>query len=310
MKFFKSSVSIVLVTMIFVIAAASATADGGGVSIMPWYPQGSNYVFVCNAGFPATSYDFSFGDGQKLFDLTTNNVYHTFTQNGVYEVSCGASDQNYSEVYLLRVSVGTEQTVAPIDNQSATLEIAPYFPQGPNGLDYVFDCNAQGFTPTSYDWNFGDGQKLYDMPVNNVFHRFDQGGPYTVNCAASNSEYRVGASQIIAGGIPETPFPPGNGTPTPPTNTTPPVTPNATVVLSVAPYFPQAGNYVFICAAAGITPTSYDWQFGDGSQLLGMSANNVWHSYAPGNYTVSCTATDGVTSVQGTLPVDQANLTD
>ncbi len=280
-----------VLAMLFVISAASATASGD-ISIMQWYPQGSNYVFVCNPGFAATTYDFSFGDGQKLMDMTSNNVYHTYTQSGEYEVACTASNETFNKVYLLRVGVGTNQTVPPIGDQSAELQIAPYFPQGPDGRDYVFNCNAFGFTPTSYDWDFGDGQKLYDMPVNDVFHRFDQSGSYTVNCAASNSAYRVGASKIIAGGIPETP-----------TNTSD--SESNAAVLSVAPYYPQGSVYVFVCTATGFTPTSYDWDFGDGSKLLGMSSDNVWHAYGSGTFDVSCTAMNNETSETGLLQVVQ-----
>ena len=42
-------------------------------------------------------------------------------------------------------------TLAPI-NSSVIVSVAPWFPQE---LDYVFLCEA-GFTPTSYDWYFGD----------------------------------------------------------------------------------------------------------------------------------------------------------
>lgn len=303
MKILTIGVSIVMMAMLFAIPAVSAAA---GLSIMPWYPQGNNYVFVCDAEFSATSYDYSFGDGERLFDMTTNNVYHTFLQEGEHEVACTASNETYSKVYLLRISVGTTQTVPPIGDESAVLEIAPYFPQGPDGLDYVFICEAMGFTPTSYDWDFGDGEKLYDMPVDNVFHRFGESGLYRVNCAASNSAYRVGASKIIAGGIPETAFPPGNGSET---NASEPDETPATV-LSIAPYFPQGGDYVLVCDASGFTPTTYDWDFGDGSKLTDMSWNDVWHTYGPGVYDARCTARNDVESAQDTLQIIQPIVAD
>jgi len=61
--------------------------------------------------------------------------------------------------------------------------------------------------------------------------------------------------------------------------------------LKIAQWYPQENNYVFICEATGFTPTSYDWVFGDGHKLLGMSFDNVYHTYEqPGSYTPQCTA--------------------
>ncbi len=85
--------------------------------------------------------------------------------------------------------------------------------------------------------------------------------------------------------------------------TTTPVNETAqTTTLSIAPWFPQGGNYVFICNA-GFTATSYDWTYGDGSKLLDYSQNNVYHSYASGNYDVTCTAKNAQTSSTGTLTI-------
>lgn len=65
----------------------------------------------------------------------------------------------------------------------ADLFVKQWYPKGGN---YVFVCEAQGFTPTAYDWDFGDGQKLYDVTNRDVFHRYDNGGQYVVSCTASD----------------------------------------------------------------------------------------------------------------------------
>jgi uncharacterized low-complexity protein len=60
--------------------------------------------------------------------------------------------------------------------------------------------------------------------------------------------------------------------------------------LSIAPFFPQDGNFTFICTANGFTATNYTWYFGDGGFLPQIANNVVFHHYAPGSYTVACRA--------------------
>lgn len=76
----------------------------------------------------------------------------------------------------------TNQTI--LTNQSVTLSIAPWFPKGNN---YIFRCIATGFTPTSYDWIFGDGQKTLNHNQNNVYHTYAN-GTYNVICIARNPQ--------------------------------------------------------------------------------------------------------------------------
>ncbi|MBI2546152.1 hypothetical protein HYV81_03155 [Candidatus Woesearchaeota archaeon] len=95
--------------------------------------------------------------------------------------------------------------------------------------------------------------------------------------------------------------------PTPPTNDTPTnITPsNGTlaVSLSIAPWYPQNRSYVFVCGTSGFSPTSYDWFFGDGSKQLASANRDVYYTYAPGSYSVSCTARQGTTAMNDTLPI-------
>jgi hypothetical protein len=53
-------------------------------------------------------------------------------------------------------------------------------------LNAVFVCNANGFTPTAYSWNFGDGSSSLDRGVNDVYHSFSSNGTKTITCTASN----------------------------------------------------------------------------------------------------------------------------
>ena len=76
------------------------------VGIAPWFPQGKNYVFTCNAaGMVPTSYDWSFGDGQRQYDATRNDVYHTFGVAGDFAVTCTAKNGQVAKVGMLNVAV-------------------------------------------------------------------------------------------------------------------------------------------------------------------------------------------------------------
>ena len=164
---------------LFVAAVFAGIDPGASLSIADWYPKGGNYVFVCEAeGFTPTGYDWDFGDGQKLYDVANSNVFHHYSHNGYYDVSCTPADGegNYAIAHL-----GVD-----VDMAQAHVDIAPWFPQG---MNYVFECNTPGFgfTPEFYDWDFGDGQKLYDVSNQNIWHTFGDSGEYMVSCTASDN---------------------------------------------------------------------------------------------------------------------------
>ena len=79
---------------------------------------------------------------------------------------------------------------------SVSLSIAPWYPKG---NDYVLSCNAQGFTATSYDWIFGDGQQLYNYNQNNIYHIYNNGS-YDASCIAKGSTQQgTGTLHIVVG---------------------------------------------------------------------------------------------------------------
>ncbi len=74
-------------------------------------------------------------------------------------------------------------TVPPASGASASLGIAPWFPQG---RSYVFVCNATGFTPSAYDFAFGDGNKQLSSTQDNVYYTYGAAGSYQAACTARN----------------------------------------------------------------------------------------------------------------------------
>jgi hypothetical protein len=452
------------------------------LAVAPYFPQGGSYVFVCSAqGFTPTAYDWYFGDGQFQLNSLNSNVYHTYS-SGSYTAQCVARNDNRSGADTLAISIapaapnattadqtsnqtgsgnqtgnntggetgGNNQTdsnnrTGEIDSTNMTLSnvslsIAPYYPQANS---YIFQCNATGFTPTGYDWYFGDGSFLPGVANDNVHHTFLANGTYDVICSATNGMISGNASLPVTVGANGTVTSPnstnltnqtgqtnqtgnntgsiGNNTSnstgdqtgnqtgcftsatTMPVNCTggtitqdtvsgvcrtivcqnngtgmrvlacdkpdraAPVTyyelylqesfglgsvpvtqvcvgqvcvgengfarsasfpicignaapPNGTgndtgsgsdtgnqtgasAALSIAPWYPQGSNYVFQCNTTGFTPTSYDWFFGDGQMLLNISNDNVYHTFTPGSFTVTCVARNGATSASTSMQV-------
>lgn len=87
-------------------------------------------------------------------------------------------------------------------------------------------------------------------------------------------------------------------------NQTQPNSNSTSLILSIAPWFPQGRSYVFKCAANGYAPTAYDWLFGDGSKQLNSQNKDVYYTYpAAGSYEVRCNARNLSASLWSSLNI-------
>jgi len=132
------------------------------------YMGNNTYNISCTA--PGLVQSIDFGDGQSSYIPTT----HTYNQNGNYTLTCQTrNDADWAGpsidwIWKLQISVPpTTQTQGNV-----TLTIAPNYPQNNS---YIFNCNAFGFTPTLYDYTFGDGQSWSNVTFNNSFHTYQNG---------------------------------------------------------------------------------------------------------------------------------------
>ena len=166
-------------------------------------------------------------------------------------------------------------------NLSVSVDIKAPFPQANN---YVFLCEADGFAPNSFDWNFGDGQTNYDRAVKDVYHTFANPGTYQVTCVANDGVNNIVGSRMVTVGTPA---------PTP-----------ASANLYIKAPFPIEANYVLVCNST-ITNARYDWTYGDGETLKNVSNRDTWHRYAEnGNYTATCTAQNATESATASLAIE------
>ncbi|MGN6744156.1 MAG: PKD domain-containing protein, partial [Amnibacterium sp.] len=153
---------------------------------------------------------------------------------------------------------------------------------GPAPLAVTFTDTSTG-PPTSWSWDFGDGATSTDQ---NPSHTFAAAGSYAVTLTAGNAAGTATASSTVVVGDPAGTAPTASFASAPSAGTAP---------LTVA----------FADTSTG-APTSWTWDFGDGT---GSSEESPSHTYAAGGtFTVTLTAANatGATSATGTVTVRQA----
>jgi PKD repeat protein len=221
------------------------------VSIKNPYPIYGGYVFLCENNFEATTFDWSFGDGDEQIDSTNEDVFHQYTTSGEYSVSCTATAGE--------TSVVTSTTITVVAPEATVTVKEPY----PINSDYVFVCE-NNIDATTFDWDFGDGDTQTDSENEDVFHTYAASDEYTVSCTATNGEVSVVGWTAISAVVP---FSPG-------------------VNLGIEGT-PVDGTYEFSCRN-NYGATIYNWDFGDGTTIP-AAADAVSHTYTVnGNYDVKC----------------------
>jgi hypothetical protein len=398
------------------------------ISITGSNPVTVNYSFVCNTTLlvPAnTTYTWNFGDdgiftntvGTKLVNSTvlpSSTATHQYVANGLFPAGCYATDgTNFAIGPTILVNVTSVVTPNWTTAINATVNVADGFPADAN---YVFWCNATGFTPTNYTWSFSDANTtvrngtIRGIIANDIYRAYAANGTYNVTCTASDtlhsvtdtraitvaSEYfgfgatilhdpqtsdgnisfhlrPIGFSPLQSFGSYVVTGPDGffvNNGPGAPINFTimfpepglynisgsvegfdqkylprfyndnpfeyhednacnspgcysggfamsinvanfsaPATGANMSVNLSIAPFYPQNNIYMFQCNSTGFTPSTYDWFFGDGQKLVGVTNQDLIHvfpagtSYPVSYYNVTCVGHSNATIANSTITV-------
>ena len=123
-----------------------------------------------------------------------------------------------------------------------------------------------GSTPYSLKWNFGDGTTTSGSPVNHVY---SAAGTYsvTLNVTDANGSFATTSKTITIASSLSTSF-------------------------TFSPSNPSAGTSVSFTAIAGggVSPYSFNWNFGDGGSATGSPASHTFS--AGGTYLVTLATTD------------------
>jgi len=201
-----------------------------------------------------TTWQWQFGDGDTS---SLQSPSHTYLSPGNYTVSLAASTSGGTNT-TTRVNYIQVLQRYPVADFSAQ----PTFGVIPLVVNFT---DLSTGTPTSWAWDFGDGNISNNQSPT---HTYESPGIYTVNLTVSNS-YGTASIEIpgciTAGELPHADF-------------------NAS---STEIYTNQ---YVDFNDLSTGNPTSYLWDFGDGTNSTYPWA---WHWYSePGNYTISLTVSN------------------
>lgn len=226
-----------------------------------------NLMIVQAPPLPVPDFNFSTNGLSVLFtDATTGTVT---TRSWQFGDGTSSSSTSPSHTYATAGTYTVTLTVANSAGQAVkskfvtvSLGDAPKaeFESTVQGMQVNFVDKSTG-NPTSWNWTFGDGTSSTQR---NPIHTYPAAGTYTVTLTASNAGGSNSTSHtvtIAAAAPPEAKF-----------------------------SFEVSGRQVnFVDKSTG-NPTSWSWNFGDGTSI---SQQNPVHTYATsGNYTVTLTVSN------------------
>jgi len=268
------------------------SSDGNvyAIGTLPLDPPGADFMADVTSGdaplgvlFTDTSTGvvtmrhWDFGDGTTAWANETPAVSHTYPFPGTFTVSFTAANPDAAATITMTEYIRVSPSGRP---PAAWFTATPMSGYGP--LSVRFTDRTKG-TPTAWRWDFGDGNTSNEQ---NPEHTYATPGTYTPMLTAFNS----GGSSVY------TSFVWVRTKPVIPTFTpTPTITPKPTIppVPGVPPIAFFSMNKSFGSAPLAVqfndmsfrSPTSWEWDFGDGET---STLRNPVHTFAhAGTYAVS-----------------------
>ncbi len=206
-----------------------------------------------------TGWYWNFGDGTNSIG---QNPVHVYTAAGKYTVSLTATNGGGS-------NTSTRKDYISVSGSGSKPPVANFYAKPASGkapLPVKFTDASTG-NPANWYWEFGDGTNATER---NPVHRYTIPGKYTVSLTVSNaggSDTKTRNKYISVEG-----------------------TPPPTADFYGKPISGKAPLNVRFTDTSKGTPTSWYWEFGDGTN---GTAQNPVHSYiSAGKYTVSLTASN------------------
>jgi len=204
-----------------------------------------------------------FGDGNYS---QVQNPVHTYVKNGIYTVHLTATNDAGSNTRRFSGYIRVGSSVfPPVANFIGTPT------SGTAPLTVIFTDYSTN-TPTSWNWNFGDGS-VVNATVKNPVHTYASANTFTVTLNATNTD---GSNTMT-----RTNYIAVNAAAPPPVAN---FTANVTEGLS-----PR--TIKFTDTSTG-SPTAWNWSFGDGA--LSVEQGPVHKYVLPGNHTVTLTASNAL----------------
>ena len=187
---------------------------------------------------------------------------------GIYTVTLTTTNNNGedTEKKVNYITVG----VVPVADFITEI---PSFQQGTR-TQYVRFIDTSAGNPTSWFWDFGDGQNSSEQSP--PLHLYNKDGTYTVSLTVKNvfgENTRIKTNLIVVREGPRVDF-----------------EADRTLV--------SVNQYVHFTDLSTNSPTDWKWDFGDGSSGTGQNPDHAYHQ--SGIYSVTLTASDVYTSISHT----------
>ncbi len=207
-----------------------------------------------SAGSPIL-WRWDFGDGTGTTS-TSKNPSYTYTTGGTYMVTLTVLYSSGPERAGQRVTVVSELTAS-----------FTYSPSSPAEGQAVQFTDTSSGSPTSWQWSFGDGAYSTSQ---NPSHTYTAAVSYTITLTVTNSSGSKSMSQTIT------------------------VVPVFAASFTYSPSSPVEGQAVQFTDTSIGSPTSWQWNFGDGAT---NTSQNPSHPYAvAGCYDMYLTIMKGTNS--------------
>lgn len=208
-------------------------------------------------------------------NTTTSVIWTNLSASSQYTISTHTEDiSGYLNSTWINATVTTLSNPVPQPPPVAAFSGTPV--SGTSPLTVTFTDSSTG-NPTSWSWTFGDNSTVNATQKNPV-HRYNSSGVYTVKLTVTNTT--TGSNTTMKSNYI--------------TVTTPIVPPVAS--FTGTPLNGSAPLTVRFTDSSTNTPTSWNWNFGDGN-TINSTAKNPVHTYlSNGIYTVSLTATNAAGS--------------
>ncbi|MEI7856202.1 MAG: PKD domain-containing protein [Methanomicrobiales archaeon] len=221
---------------------------------------GETIAFTDKSSNSPNQWAWDFGDTKTL---TTQNPSYAYQLKGIYTVSLTATNDNgkdtETKVSYINVGMGPQADFRVV--------IAPFeLNKVPMTVTFV-DQSAR--LPTSWVWTFGDGQTSAEQ---NPVHIYTKEGSYNVGLTVRNNfgaDTKVMTGIVTVGKGPAVDF-----------------TADKTTV--------GVGRLVSFTDLSGNSPTTWVWEFGDGSVGMGSKPDHVYQK--TGVYDVTLTASNPAVS--------------
>jgi hypothetical protein len=139
---------IATIMIVFLATVASTQA----LYVKDNYPKGADYVFVCEAD--SETYDWSYGDGEKLYDVKNKDTYHTFTASGTYSVTC-STESGETEHISVDAHINEKERseeVTTLETQEIVLDVEVQQRMSRSNGGYLLVVGNEPYTEPLSEW--------------------------------------------------------------------------------------------------------------------------------------------------------------